>query len=52
MNVKELMDGLRSMPQDAEVVSAKNIDDAWTVLSKPELTKYRNVKVCVIKEGY
>jgi hypothetical protein len=52
MNVKELISELQSMPQNAEVVSAKDVNGAWTVLSKPTLTEYRDLKICVIKEGY
>lgn len=52
MNAKELISELQSMPPDAEVVSARDIEGAWTVLSKPTLTKYRELKICVLKEGY
>lgn len=52
MNVKELMGFLKEMPQNAEVVSASDIHGAWTVLSKPELTKYREINICILKEGY
>jgi len=51
MNVKELIEELNKMPENAEVVSG-TVDGAWAVLSKPILTQYRNVNVCVIKEGY
>lgn len=51
MNVKELIEALQEMPQNAEVVSAKDVNGAWTVLSKPSLTKYRELDICVIKEG-
>jgi hypothetical protein len=52
MNVKELIAELKKMPPSAEVVSAENIKGAWTVLSKPILTKYRDIDICIIKEGY
>jgi hypothetical protein len=52
MIVKELIEELSKMPQDAEVVSAKDPEGAWTVLSKPVLTKYQELDICVIKEGY
>lgn len=53
MNVKELIEQLRNMPPDAEVVTAKYIDGAWTVTGKTvELTRYQNIDVCVIREGY
>jgi hypothetical protein len=52
MNVKELIAELQKMPQNAEVVSAKDVEGAWTVLSKPFLTKYENLDICVINEGY
>ena len=51
MNVKELIEELQRFPEEAEVVSAKDVDGAWTVLSKPSLTKYRRLNICVIKEG-
>jgi hypothetical protein len=52
MNVKELIDALNEMPPYAEVVSASDVNGAWTVLSKPMLTKYERLDICVIKEGY
>jgi len=52
MIVSELIEHLKEMPQNAEVVSAKDVNGVWTVLSKPSLTKYRNVNICVLKEGY
>lgn len=52
MNVKELIVELQKLPQDAEVVSAKDIEGVWTVLSKPVMTKYRDLDICVIKEGF
>ena len=52
MNVKELIAALQEIPQNAEVVSAKNVNGAWTVLSKPSLTEYNGIDVCVLKEGY
>ncbi len=52
MNVKQLISELEKMPQDAEVVSAKDVDGAWTVLSKSELTKYQKMNICVLMEGY
>lgn len=52
MNVKELIAALQEMPQNAEVVSAKDVDGAWTVLSKPLLTEYNGIDVCCLREGY
>ena len=52
MNFKELIKELQKLPEEAEVVSAKDIEGAWTVLSKPTLTEYQDLKICVIKEGY
>ena len=52
MHVKELIEALKEMPQHAEVVSAKDVNGAWTVLSKPSLTKHGRLDICVIKEGY
>jgi hypothetical protein len=52
MNVSELLIALSKLPLDAEVVSAKDPNGAWTVLSAPVLVKYETLDVCVIKEGY
>ena len=52
MNVRELIKELQDFPQDAEVVSAEDPNGAWTVLSKPVMTKYRELDICVIREGY
>lgn len=53
MNVKELIEQLKDMPQTAEVVTAADPNGAWTVLSgSVVLTKYMNLDVCIIKEGY
>ena len=51
MNVKELIKELQKLPEEAEVVSAKDIGGAWTVLSKPTMTRYRELDICVIREG-
>lgn len=52
MNVGELISELQKFPQNAEVVSAKDVNGAWTVLSKPVMTKYQKLDICVLKEGY
>lgn len=52
MNVSELIEYLETMPKDAEVVSAKDPEGAWTVLSKPTLHKYQKINVCILQEGY
>ncbi len=52
MIVKELIEYLKEMPETAQVVSGKTVPGAWTILSRPRLTKYRNLDVCVIIEGY
>lgn len=52
MNVSQLIKYLEAMPKDAEVVSAKDPEGSWTVLSKPTLHKYLNIKICILKEGY
>ena len=52
MNVSQLIKSLEAMPKDAEVVSAKDPEGAWAVLSKPTLHKYRNIKICILKDGY
>lgn len=53
MIVKDLIKELQEMPDNAEVVTAKDIDGAWTVISGPlKLTKYENLDVCIVREGY
>ena len=52
MKVKELIEHLKKMPEDAEVLSASDIEGAWTVLSPPVLIKYGNLNICILKEGW
>lgn len=52
MNVRELISQLNEMPGEAEVVCAEDPEGAWTVLSKVVRTKYRDLDICVLKEGY
>lgn len=51
MDVSQLIEQLKTMPQDAIVVSAEDPDGAWTLLSKAILKRYMGAPVCVLKEG-
>ena len=53
MIVSELIQQLQTMPQDAEVVVAKDPKGAWTVLGNTVIqTKYERLNICILKEGY
>lgn len=53
MIVSELIEQLKNMPQNAEVVTAKDPEGAWTVLSDTVIkAKYERLDVVILKEGY
>jgi hypothetical protein len=52
MKVKELIEQLKEMPQDAEVLTTADPEGAWTVTAKAQLEKYRGIPFCLIVEGY
>jgi hypothetical protein len=53
MIVKELIEQLQTMPQNAEVVTAKDPKGAWTILSNKVIqTKYDRLDICILVEGY
>jgi hypothetical protein len=51
MIVSELIERLKIVPSNAEVVTGKDKDSAWVVVNGIIITKYKNIDVCIIREG-
>ena len=50
MIVKELIEQLSKMPEDAIVVTAKDPRGSWTVTKKATKAKYEHLDICIIQE--
>jgi len=50
MNVKELIEQLKKMPDDAIVVIAKDPKGSWTVTKSAMKAKYEHLDICIILE--
>ena len=50
MIVKELIEQLSKMPEDAIVVTAKDPKGSWTVTKKATKAKYEHLDICIIQE--